>query len=108
MANYKSILFKFKAPRAQSSQAPLSKSASDWKVQFDVHDEGVSVKERQHPSEIVVVSGWGSPPAGATWSMRTKTLIGLFCLSTWTRSGLACYQRLLEKMDKYNKLAIEL
>ena len=36
-------------------------SADDWKVQFDVNDEGVSVKERQFPSEIAVVSGQVQP-----------------------------------------------
>ena len=38
-------LGKFTAPRAQSSQAPRLESADDWKVQVDVNDEGVSVKE---------------------------------------------------------------
>ena len=42
---FKSNLGKFTAPGVQSSQAPLLESADDWKVQFDVHDEGVSVKE---------------------------------------------------------------
>ena len=68
----KSNLGKFTAPRAQSSQAPLLESA---KVQFDVNDEGVSVKERPFPSEIAVVSGPGSRPDGVIWSMQTKTVI---------------------------------
>ena len=38
--------------------------ADDCKVQFDVNDEGVSVKERPFPSEIAVVSGPGSRPDG--------------------------------------------
>ena len=43
---FKSNLGEFTAPRAQSTQAPLLGSADDWKVQFDVNDEGVLVKER--------------------------------------------------------------
>ena len=43
---FKSDLGKFTAPRAKSSQEPLLESADDWKVQVDVNDEGVSVKER--------------------------------------------------------------
>ena len=42
---FESNLGKFTAPRAQSSQAPVLESADDWKVQFDVMDEDVSVKE---------------------------------------------------------------
>ena len=61
---FKSNLGKFTAPRAQSSEAPLLESADDWKMQFDVNDEGVSVKERPFPSEIAVVSGPGSRPDG--------------------------------------------
>ena len=61
---FKSNLGKFTAPRAQSSQSPLLESADDWQVQFDVNDEGVSVKERPFPSEIAVVSGPGSRPDG--------------------------------------------
>ena len=57
---FKPNLGKFTAPRAQSSQAPLLESADDWKVQFDVNDEGVSVKERPFPYEIAVVSGPGA------------------------------------------------
>ena len=72
---FKSNLGKFTAPRAQSSQAPLLESADDWKVQFDVNDEGVSVKERPFPSEIAVVSGPGSRPDGVIWSMQTQTVI---------------------------------
>ena len=63
------------APRAQSSQAPLLESADDWKVQYGVSVEGVSVKERPFPSEIAVVSGPGSRPDGVIWSMQTKTVI---------------------------------
>ena len=66
---FKSNLGKFTAPRAQFSQAPLLESADDWKVQFDVTAEGASVKERQFPSEIAVVSGSGSRPDGVIWSM---------------------------------------
>ena len=51
---FKSNLGKFTSPRAQSSQAPLLESADDWKVQFDVNDEGVSVKERPFPSEMLL------------------------------------------------------
>ena len=36
----------------------------DWKVEFDVNDEGVSVKERPFSSEIAVVSRPGSRPDG--------------------------------------------
>ena len=72
---FKSNLSKFTAPRAQSSQAPLLESADDWKVQFDVNDEGISVKERPFPSEIAVVSGPSPRPDGVIWSMQTKTVI---------------------------------
>ena len=33
------------------TQAPLLESADDWKVQFDIKYEGVSVKERPLPSD---------------------------------------------------------
>ena len=72
---FESNLGKFTAPRAQSSQAPLLESADYWKVQFDVNDEGVSVKERPFPSEIAVVSGPGSRPDGGIWPMQTNTVI---------------------------------
>ena len=62
---FKSNLGKLTAPRAQSSQASLLvESTDDWKVQFDVDDEGVSVKDRPFPSEIAVVSCLGSGPDG--------------------------------------------
>ena len=64
---------KFTGHRAQSSRAPLLESADDWKVKFDVTDEGVAVKGRPFPSEIAVVSGPGSRLDGAIWSMQTKT-----------------------------------
>ena len=51
---FKSNLGKFTAPRAQSSQTPLLESADDWKVQFDVNDEGVSVKERPFPLRLLL------------------------------------------------------
>ena len=49
---FKSNRGKFTAPRAQSSQAPSLESADDRTVQFDVSDEGVSVKERPSPSAM--------------------------------------------------------
>ena len=79
----KSNLGKFTAPRAQSSQVPLLKSADDWKVQFDVNNKSVSVKERPFPSEIDVVSGPGSRPDGVIWSMQTKTAIWIELTSPW-------------------------
>ena len=39
---FKSNLGKVTAPRAPSSEALLLESADDWKVQFDVNDEGVN------------------------------------------------------------------
>ena len=66
----KSNLGKFTAPRTQSSQAPLLESGDDWKVQFDVNDEAVSVKARPFPSEITVVFGPGSRPDDVIWSMH--------------------------------------
>ena len=102
---FKSNLGKFTAPRAQSSQAPLLESADDWKVQFDVNDEGVSVKERPFPSEIAVVSGPGSRPDGVIWSMQTKTVIWIELTSPWEEN---LTKKHFEKMDKYNKLAIDL
>ena len=71
---FKSNLGRFTAPRAQSSQAPLLESANDWKVQFDVNDECVLVKERPFPSEIDVVYGLGSRPDGVIWPMQTNTV----------------------------------
>ena len=68
---FKSNLGKLTAPRAQSSQAPPSESADDWKLQFEGNDEGVPVKERPFPSEIAAVSGPGSRPDGVIWSMQT-------------------------------------
>ena len=73
----------FTAPRAQSSLALLLKSADDWKVQFDVNHEGVSVKERPFPTEIAVVSGLGSRPDGVIWSLQTKTVIWIELTSPW-------------------------
>ena len=80
---FKSNPGKFTAPRAQSSQAPLLESADDWTVQFDVNDEGISVKERPFPSEIAVVSGPGSRPDGVIWSMQTTTVIWIELTSPW-------------------------
>ena len=80
-------------------------SADDWKVQFDVNDEGVSVKERPFPSEIAVVSGPGSRPDGVIWSMQTKTVIWIELTSPWEEN---LTKKHFEKMDKYNKLAIDL
>ena len=73
--DFESNLGEVTAPRVQSSQSPLLESADDWKVQIDVNDEGVSVKERAFPSEIAVVSGLGSRPDGVIWSIQTKTVI---------------------------------
>ena len=47
----------FTAHRAQSSETTLLEIVDDWKVQFDVIDEGVSVTERPLPCETDVVSG---------------------------------------------------
>ena len=73
-------------------------------MQFNVNDEGVSVKERPFPSEIAVVYGPGSRPDGVIWSMQTKTVI-------WTELTIPWEENLtkkhFEKMDKYNKLAFE-
>ena len=80
---FKSNLGKFTAPCVQSSQAPLLESADDWKVQFDVNDEGGLVKEQPFPSEIAVVSGPDSCPNGVIWSMQTKTLIWIGLTSPW-------------------------
>ena len=44
-------------------------------MQFDVDDEGASVREVPFPSETAVVSGPGSRPDGGIWSMQTKTVI---------------------------------
>ena len=102
---FKSNLGKFTAPRAQSSQAPLLESADDWKAQFDINDESVSVKERPFPSEIAVVSGPGSRPNGVIWFMQTKTVIWIELTSPWEEN---LTKKHFEKMDKYNKLAIDL
>ena len=42
----------------------ILESADHWKVQFNLNDENISVKERPFPSEIAVVSGPGSRPDG--------------------------------------------
>ena len=102
---FKSNLGKFTAPRAQSSQAPPLESADDWKVQFDVNDEGVSVKERPFPSEIAVVSGPDSRPDGVIWSMQTKTVIWIELTSPWEEN---LTKKHFKKMDKYNKLGNDL
>ena len=89
-------------------------SADDWKVQFDVNDEGVSVKERPFPSEIkerpfpseiAVVSGPGSCPDGVICSMQTNTVIWIELTSPLEEN---LTKKHFEKMDKYNKLAIDL
>ena len=97
---FKSNLGKFTAPRAQSSQAHLLESADDWKVQFDVNDE------RTFPSEIAFVSGPGSRPDGVIWSMQTKAVIWIELTSPWEEKNLT--KKHFKKMDKYNKLAIDL
>ena len=57
------------------------------------------------PSEIAVVSGLGSRPDGVIWSMQTKTVIGIERTSPWEENPT---KKHFEKMDKYNKLAIDL
>ena len=79
--------------------------ADDWKVQFGVNDEGVSVKERPFPYAIAVVSGSGSRPDGVIWSVQTKTLIWIELTSPWEEN---LTKKHFEKMDKYNKLATDL
>ena len=101
---FNSNLGKFTAPRVQSAQAPLLESADDWKVQFDANDEGVSVKEC-FPSAIAVVSGLGPRPDGVIWSMQTNAVIWLELTSPWEEN---LNKKHFEKMDKYNKLAIDL
>ena len=44
-------------------------------MQFDVNDEGVSVKGLPFPSKIAVVSGPGNRPDGDTWAMQSNTVI---------------------------------
>ena len=66
---FQSYLGKISAPRAQSSQAPLLESADDWKVQFDVNNEGLSVKERAFPSEVAP----GSQPGGGIVSIKYRS-----------------------------------
>ena len=51
---FKSNLGKFTAPRAQSSQAPLLENAVDWKVQFDVNDEGVRSRSDHSPLRLML------------------------------------------------------
>ena len=80
---FKSNLSKFSAPRAQSSEAPLLESADKLVMQFDVNDEGVSVKGQSFPSEIAVVSGLGSRPDGAIWYMQTKPVVWIKPTSPW-------------------------
>ena len=76
-------------------------SAGDWKVQFDVNDEVVSVKERPLPSEIAVVFGPGSPPEGAISSMETNTVIWIELTSPWEDD---LTKKHFEQLGKYNKL----
>jgi hypothetical protein len=94
---FKSNLGKLTAPCAQSSQAPLLVSADDWKVQFDVNDEGGSVKERPFSSEIAVVSRPGSRPDGVIWSMQTKTVIWIELTSPWEEN---LTKKHFEKMEQ--------
>ena len=72
-------------------------------MQFDVNDEGVSVKERPFPSEIAVVSGLGSRPDGAIGSMQTKAVIWIELTSPWEEN---LTKKHFQKVDKYKKLAI--
>ena len=90
-----------------NSNPNLLESADDWKVQFDDNDEGVSVKERPFPSEIAIVSGPGSRPDGVMiiWSMQTKIVILIELTSPWEENLI---KKHFEKMDKYNKLAIDM
>ena len=44
-------------------------------MQFDVNDEGVSIKERPFPSEVGVASGSGSRPDGVILSMQTTKVL---------------------------------
>ena len=89
---FKSNLGKFTAPRAQSSQSPLLESADDWKVQFDVNDEGVSVKERPFPSEIVVPLCVEVGARGAIneqpWNWMCKRLGFSKCSKRWLTQGV--------------------
>ena len=68
-------------------------------MQFDVNDEGVSVKERPFPSEIAVVSGPGSRLDGVIWSMQTTTVIWIELTSPWEENLIRNH---FEKMDKCN------
>ena len=74
-------------------------------MHLDVNDEGVSAKERPFPSAIAVVSGPGSRPDGVIWSMQTNTLIWIELTSPWAENLTKTH---IEKMDKYNNLAIDL
>ena len=51
---FKTNLSKFTAPRAQSSHAPLLESADDWKVQFDVNDEGFRTRSDHSPLRLLL------------------------------------------------------
>ena len=101
----KSNLGKFTAPLGQSSQPPRLESADDWKVQLDINDEGVSVKERPVPSEIAVVSGPGSRPYGVIWFMQTNTVMWIELTSP--RESILTKKH-FKNMDKCNVLAIDL
>ena len=71
--------------------------ADDWKVQFDVNHENVSVKERPFPSEFIVVSGPGSCLDGVIWSMQTKSVIWIELTSPWEES---LTKKHFEEVDK--------
>ena len=81
--------------------------ADDHKVQFDVNDEGVSVKKQPFHSEIDVVSGPGSRPDDVICSMQTRTLIWIELTSPWEEN---LTKKQFEKVGKYDnsKLAIDL
>ena len=71
-------------------------------MQFDVNEEGVSVKERPFPSEITVVSGPGSRPDGVIWSMQTNIVVWIELTNPWE-------ENLTKKhFENYNKLANDL
>ena len=68
-------------------------------------DPNPEVKERPFPSVIAVVSGPGSRPDGVIWSMQTQTVMLIGLTRPWEENPT---KKHFEKVEKYNKVAIDL
>ena len=76
----------FSVPGPKAKEEVLN-GAMDWKVQFDIDvTDGASLGYRTSlpfPPEIAMVSGKGSRPDGAIWSLSSKPVIWIELPSPW-------------------------